>query len=338
MGIRVQRSNSKKDSTKTVFVLPKTENLVDVIIDAATASSSASEANIAGLQKSKNSADQNTSECQQLRKDSTSGDSGNASGENTSGKCSETDTASEEESCSGSESTLPSLEPLINPFVRHNPARRPINGHNSMEVRRSVRLAPKTVANLASKFDNLLTNDSKAKLKVSNSAVLGSAGSATSASSSTFKVSSSTPSSSSSHQKTHREMKLGKRDIAKIIGTLEKLDEEAKKASLILQKNSQSKISGKDSNSADVIDNLMKTTKSALEEVELPSESRRDHQELEQQQQVLHQQKQQQLQQQEQQQQQQQHQEQQKQQQQQQQQKQQQEQQQQHQLHPQIQS
>ena len=82
-------------------------------------------------------------------------------------------------------------------------------------------------------------------------------------------------------------MKLGKRDIAKIIGTLEKLDEEAKKASLILQKNSQqSKISGKDSNSADVIDNLMKTTKSALEEVELPSESRRDHQELEQQQQV----------------------------------------------------
>ena len=144
-------------------------------------------------------------------------------------------------------------------------------------------------------------------------------------------------------------MKLGKRDIAKIIGTLEKLDEEAKKASLILQKNSQSKISGKDSNSADVIDNLMKTTKSALEEVELPSESRRDHQELEQQQQVLQQQKQQQLQQQEQQQQQQhqeqqklqqlqqQHQEQQK-QQQQQQQKQQQEQQQQHQLHPQIQS
>merc|ERR1712008_73634 len=245
----------------------------------------------------------------------------------------------EEESCSGSESTLPSLEPLINPFVRHNPARRPINGHNSMEVRRSVRLAPKTVANLASKFDNLLTNDSKAKLKVSNSAVLGSsAGSVTSASSSTFKVSSSTSSTSSSHQKTHREMKLGKRDIAKIIGTLEKLDEEAKKASLILQKNSQSKISGKDSNSADVIDNLMKTTKSALEEVELPSESRRDHQELEQQQQVLQQQKQQQ--QQEQQQQQQQHQEQQKQkqQQQQQQQKQQQEQQQQHQLHPQIQS
>ena len=103
--IRVQRSNSKKDSTKTVFVLPKTENLVDVIIDAATASSSsASEANIAGLQISKNSADTSG---QQLRKDSTSGDSGNASGENTSGKCSETDTASEEESCSGSESTLP---------------------------------------------------------------------------------------------------------------------------------------------------------------------------------------------------------------------------------------
>ena len=109
--IRVQRSNSKKDSTKTVFVLPKTENLVDVIIDAAataSSSSSASEANIAGLQKqSKQNSAECASECQQLRKDSTSGDSGNASGENTSGKCSETDTASEEESCSGSESTLP---------------------------------------------------------------------------------------------------------------------------------------------------------------------------------------------------------------------------------------
>ena len=146
-------------------------------------------------------------------------------------------------------------------------------------------MAPKTVANLASKFDNLLTNDSKAKLKVSNSAVLGSAAGSVTSANSNSKVSSNT--TSSSHQKTHREMKLGKRDIAKIIGTLEKLDEEAKKASLILQKNSQSsKISGKDSNSADVIDNLMKTTKSALEEVELPSESRRDHQELEQQQQV----------------------------------------------------
>ena len=94
-----------------------------------------------------------------IRKDSTSGDSGNASGENTSDKNSDT---SEEESC---ESTLPSLEP-VNPFVRHNPTRRPINGHNTMEVRRSVRLAPKTVATLASKFDNLLTNDSKAALKL----------------------------------------------------------------------------------------------------------------------------------------------------------------------------
>ena len=91
------------------------------------------------------------------------------------------------------------------------------------------------------------------------------------------------PSSNSSSQKTQRELKLGKKDIAKIIGTLEKLDEDAKKATMILQKNSSqasSKISssGKDSNTADVIDNLMKSTKSALEEVELPSESRRDHQ------------------------------------------------------------
>ena len=40
--IRVQRSNSKKDSRKTVFVLPKTENIVDVIIDAANEAGSAS--------------------------------------------------------------------------------------------------------------------------------------------------------------------------------------------------------------------------------------------------------------------------------------------------------
>ena len=88
------------------------------------------------------------------------------------------------------------------------------------------------------------------------------------------------PSSNSSSQKTQRELKLGKKDIAKIIGTLEKLDEDAKKATMILQKNSSpsSKISSNKDSSTDVIDNLMKSTKSALEEVELPSESRRDHQ------------------------------------------------------------
>lgn len=186
------------------------------------------------VQRSKNSS--TTTEVVDIplidRKDSTSGDSGNASGSSGDDKCS-----SEEES---SESTLPSLEPNINPFTRHNPARRPINGgHHSMEVRRSVRLAPKTVATLASKFDNLLTLPNSAssagnveKSKTSSSTMMTSRG-------------------------------LGKKDIAQIIGTLEKLDSEAKKASEILQKNKKK---------ADQIDNLMKTTKSALEEVELPSQ------------------------------------------------------------------
>ena len=109
------------------------------------------------------------------------------------------------------------------PFFRHNPTRRP------MEVRRSVRLAPKTVATLASKFDNLL---SKEPVKQNKDSV-----------------------------------KLGKKDIAKIIGTLEKLDEDAKKESLVLQKNKAKK---------EDIDNLMKSKKSALEEVELPSECTSD--------------------------------------------------------------
>ena len=108
---------------------------------------------------------------------------------------------------------------ILLPFFRHNPTRRP------MEVRRSVRLAPKTVATLASKFDNLLSNEQPKQNKDS--------------------------------------VRLGKKDIAKIIGTLEKLDEDAKKESLVLQKNKKK----------EDIDNLMKSKKSALEEVELPSET-----------------------------------------------------------------
>ncbi len=156
------------------------------------------------------------------RKDSTSGDSGNASGSASDDKCS-----SEEESC---ESTLPSLEP--HPFIRSNPARRPVHGGHTMEVRRSIRLAPKTVANLASKFDNFKGQDK----------------------------------SSSSNSTVNR---LGKKDITKIITALEKLDEDAKQASLVLQKNHIKK-------SKDHIDNLMKTTKSSLEEVELPSQPQKD--------------------------------------------------------------
>ena len=88
-----------------------------------------------------------------------------------------------------------------------------------------MRLAPKTVATLASKFDNLLSNEQPKQNKDS--------------------------------------VRLGKKDIAKIIGTLEKLDEDAKKESLVLQKNKK----------REDIDNLMKSKKSALEEVELPSET-----------------------------------------------------------------
>ena len=96
-----------------------------------------------------------------------------------------------------------------------------------MEVRRSVRLAPKTVATLASKFDNLLSSEAAKK------------------------------------QSKDSNVKLGKKDIAKIIGTLEKLDEDAKKESLVLQKNKTKK---------EDIDLMMKSKKSALEQVELPSD------------------------------------------------------------------
>ena len=99
-----------------------------------------------------------------------------------------------------------------------------------MEVRRSVRLAPKTVATLASKFDNLLSSGEASKKQSKDN------------------------------------VKLGKKDIAKIIGTLEKLDEDAKKESLVLQKN-KTTIKKED------IDSMMKSKKSALEQVELPSNS-----------------------------------------------------------------
>jgi hypothetical protein len=165
---------------------------------------------------------------------------------------------SEEESCC--ESTLPSLEP-INPFVRHNPARRPINTNGqSMEVRRSVRLGPKTVSALASKFDNLLTVNEAASKKQPNLQ--------------------------------EKDKKLCKRDITKIIGTLEKLDEEARKASLILQKNKKmvasaaskpevtaskpevttSKPEVTSSSKKIDINTMMQSAKSLLEEIELPSQ------------------------------------------------------------------
>ena len=102
-----------------------------------------------------------------------------------------------------------------------------------MEVRRSIRLPPKTVASLASKFDNLLTNEPKKKEK---------------------------------------ELHFSKKGIAQIIGTLEKLDEKAKQETLTLTKN-KVKTTQDEAQKKDDIDKLMKSTKSALEEVELPSSS-----------------------------------------------------------------
>lgn len=230
--ISVKRSNSKK-ATTTTFVLPKRQKAAQFeVVDI------------------------------DLKVEDKSSDSGRTSSESSDQKDLSDDKCSSEEE-SASESTLPSLEP-INPFTRHNPARRPINGHNNpptMEVRRSIRLAPKTVASLASKFDNLLTSEEQAAKK-------------------NAKLSSS-------------EKKLGKKDITKIISTLEKLDEEAKKASLVLQKNKLSTVlkaaattsSSESQQKKEDIDNLMKSTKSALEEVELPSQQEENEVRL------LHQQK-----------------------------------------------
>ncbi len=120
-------------------------------------------------------------------------------------------------------STLPSLEPEVSPFTRYNPARKPINpgggggnsnGNNNMEIRRSVKLKPKTVANLASKFDGLLTTTTTPK---SNNGV--------------------GPGGGGSLGERERKMLCSKKDITQIIGTLEKLDEEAKKSSLVLVAN-----------------------------------------------------------------------------------------------------
>ena len=77
-----------------------------------------------------------------------------------------------------------------------------------------------------------------------------------------------------------KEVQISKKGIASIIGTLEKLDEKAKHETFILQKNKLVKASSAASTQQDTnaqkkedIDKLMKSTKSALEEVELPSSS-----------------------------------------------------------------
>ena len=128
--------------------------------------------------------------CDDLRKDSTSGDSGHGHS-NSDSNCDSSDKSSDSDKCddshsnsdgseeenNSSESTLPSLEPVINPFTRYNPARRPISTPHhptgtTMEVRRSIRLPPKTVASLASKFDNLLTPNQPKKNQVCSGSLL----------------------------------------------------------------------------------------------------------------------------------------------------------------------
>ena len=96
-----------------------------------------------------------------------------------------------------SEEELPSTT-----FQRHNPARKP-----TQPTRRSVRLAPKTVVKLASKFDNLLTTEDES------------------------------PGCSQSQKTTLLGLKTAKKgDISKIINSLNKLDEEAAKDTAVLRR------------------------------------------------------------------------------------------------------
>ena len=97
--------------------------------------------------------------------------------------------------------SLVDLDGAPNPsFVRHNPARRPVSEVKTGNLpdpvcRRSIRLAPKTVANLASKYDALLYNKAQVSTVPEQEKKL-----------------------------------LKKKDITKIIGSLNKLDEDAKRS------------------------------------------------------------------------------------------------------------
>ena len=105
------------------------------------------------------------------------------------------------------------LEESATPFARHNPARRPLGPGATVDIRRSVRLAPKTVANLASKFDSLLVSDSSkpaVKDKVE-------------------KISTN-PAVEKKTILPEKELKLCKKDISKIIDALNKLEDESKKS------------------------------------------------------------------------------------------------------------
>jgi hypothetical protein len=96
-------------------------------------------------------------------------------------------------------------DPEKNPFIRHNPARKPT-------ARRSMRLAPKTVVALATRFDSLLQNSAAAGENKKNEG-------------------------GDSPVKKTSPGKLSKnKDISSIISALNKLDEEASKDTAVLRR------------------------------------------------------------------------------------------------------
>jgi hypothetical protein len=129
-------------------------------------------------------------------------------------------------------------------FVRHNPIRRPVVGSNMTTTsttstsssgqhsvtsvptvcRRSIRLAPKTVANLANKFEGCGLLEGKKPTKGSNVKEFSSNASKSKPSVTTNK------NSITSSQIPEKELKLCKKDITKIIGTLNRMEEDAKRS------------------------------------------------------------------------------------------------------------
>ena len=133
-------------------------------------------------------------------------------------------------------------------FVRHNPIRRPVvaaamttTNSNTSTVsvatksvataptvcRRSIRLAPKTVANLANKFEaceRLLASDGSSHVSQGKKIVPSDKGN------SALPQKNDKTSKKSNSNIPEKELKLCKKDITKIIGTLNRLEEDAKRS------------------------------------------------------------------------------------------------------------
>ena len=130
-------------------------------------------------------------------------------------------------------------------FVRHNPIRRPVvaaamtttnssptssGGQKSATsmptvCRRSIRLAPKTVANLANKFEACGLLEGHNSVKESNTKYSSNKGTSSRKSNGTGDRG-----SNHSSKMPDKELKLCKKDITKIIGTLNRLEEDAKRS------------------------------------------------------------------------------------------------------------